>query len=158
MSELLFNKLHKEISDIQNRRFKLVILKIGFVTALLGLGSIKISTLQDLEYLLFIAPLPAVFFDLMILGESFAIRRIGKFLREQNQDLLIKEYEQFIYNNPDIFYKIACYGLTALAVVASYLLYGLKFPENAGTSLLLGSSVLVIITAGYYICQKRIKI
>ena len=103
MDEKFIQKLHKEMSETQQRRHKLDILKIGFVTALLGFGSIKLKDFLSFYQILYLVPLAAVFFDLLIMGEHYSKRRIGAFLRIKSK--LERNFEKYVSKKRDKFFK-----------------------------------------------------
>ena len=90
MADPIIEALHREISETQERRHKLDVLKIAFVTALLGFGAVKIKDITTFYQVLYLAPLVAVFFDLLVVGQHFSIRRIGAFLRLHSKSMLEK--------------------------------------------------------------------
>ena len=106
MAEDIIDSLRREISETQKRREKVNTLKIAFVTGLLGLGSLKLDGNGDATYrLLYLAPLAGLFFDLLILGEHFSIRRIGKFFRTECNDEGEHKWQKFVKENRDKFFK-----------------------------------------------------
>lgn len=115
-----FNKLRQEIAETQKRRQKLDILKIGFVSALLGFGSTKIQDLASFYHVLYIVPLVAIFFDMLIMGEHFSIKRIGAFLRIKSHESIEKEYENFVAKNRDIYFKYGYRGFTVLSIIIAF--------------------------------------
>lgn len=115
-----FNKLRQEIAETQKRRQKLDLLKIGFVSALLGFGSVKIQDIVSFYRMLYIVPLVAVFFDMLIMGEHFSIKRIGAFLRIKSPDDIEKEYETFVAKNRDKYFKYGSRGFTVLSFIAAF--------------------------------------
>jgi hypothetical protein len=122
MAEPIFDALRREISETQKQREKLGILKITFVTALLGFGSIKIDNFVSVYQVLYLAPLIALFFDLLVMGEHFSIRRMGVFLRLNSESQKEREYEDFVRNNRDRFFRLGSFGITALSYVAAMVL------------------------------------
>lgn len=89
-------RLHQEIRGTQLRRHKLDLLKIGFVTALLGFGAVEVGEFMAFYQTLYLVPLVAVFFDLLIMGEHFSVRRLGAFLRLHSPDKLEQKWEIFV--------------------------------------------------------------
>lgn len=112
-------RLRQEISETQQRRHKLDLLKITFVTALFGFGAVKIGEILNFYQTLYLIPLIAVFFDLLIMGEHFSIRRLGAFLRLHSKSPLEIEWEKFVSNNRDSFFKNGSRGFTVLSFVAA---------------------------------------
>ena len=115
-----FSKLRQEIAETQKRRQRLDLLKIGFVSALLGFGSVKIQDIISFYRMLYIVPLVAVFFDMLIMGEHFSIKRIGAFLRIKSPENIEKEYETYVATNRDKFFKYGSRGFTVLSFIAAY--------------------------------------
>ena len=73
--------LRKQIVNAQGRRVAYVHQKLTFVISFLGLGSISLGGVRTWP-LLYMAPVIALVFDFYILGEGFAIKRLGIFIRE----------------------------------------------------------------------------
>ena len=121
MSDFL-NKLRQEITETQKRRQKLDLLKIGFVTALLGFGSVKFQDIASFYHVLYIVPLVAVFFDMLIMGEHFSIKRLGAFLRLESHDDIEKKYEKFVAKNRDKYFKYGSRGFSVLSIIAAFYL------------------------------------
>lgn len=119
MADPIIETLHREISETQKRRHKLDILKIAFVTALLGFGAVKIKDITTFYQVLYLAPLVAVFFDLLVMGQHFFIRRIGAFLRLHSESALENKYQKFVRDNRDRFFKSGSRGFTLLSYIAA---------------------------------------
>lgn len=119
MTETILDKLRHELGETQKRRHRLGILKISFVTALLGFGSVRIEQFASFYPVLYLVPLVAVFFDLLVMGEHFSIRRLGAFLRLHSTDELEREWEGFVAKNRDRFFKNGSLGFTILSFVAA---------------------------------------
>lgn len=117
----ILDNLRKEISETQQRREKLQLLKIGFVSALLGFGGIDFKGVGSYYQALYVVPLIATFFDLLIQGEHFLIRRAGTFLRMHSSPLE-RKYESFVSKHRDIFFKYGSSGFTSLSYFASIVL------------------------------------
>jgi hypothetical protein len=102
------NNLRSEILQAQNRRADLVKQKLTFVSAAIGLGSIKFGEL-DTSLLLYVAPFVALAFDLYITGEDFGIKRGGAFLGREKSPAEPEEklWENFVCLNRDGFSVIA---------------------------------------------------
>jgi len=119
MSEALYQKLHLELSETQARRHKLDVLKISFVTTLLGFGGIKLQDSVAFFQLLYLVPLVSVLFDLLVMGQHYSIRRIGAFLRLSSQDQIERDFEVFVSRRRDSFFKWGSQGFTILSYLAS---------------------------------------
>ena len=129
MVDSILDKLRRELSETQQRRHKLGILKVSFVTALLGLGSLRIEQFASFYPVLYLVPFVTVFFDLLIMGEHYSIRRIGAFLRLHSADPLEKEWEIFVSKRRDVFFKNGSLGFTILSfVVGVVILYKMRGP------------------------------
>jgi hypothetical protein len=126
MSMRLLHKLHKELSETQNRRHNLDISKIAFISALLGFGSIKLSDLSSFYQLFYLVPLVTLFFDMLIMGEHFSIKRIGAFLRLESPDELENSYEKYVSSNRDIYFKNGSRGFSILSMIVSFVLLGIS--------------------------------
>jgi NADH:ubiquinone oxidoreductase subunit E len=73
MTENQSEVLLKELSETQQRRHKLDVIKITFVAGLLAFSSIQIKDIMTFYQTLYFVPLVAMFFDLLIMGEHFSI-------------------------------------------------------------------------------------
>lgn len=111
--------LRKEISETQSRREKLQLLKIAFVSALLGFGIGGIKEISPVYQGLYVAPLITTFFDLLIQGEHFSIRRADTFLRLNSPSHLTRNYEMFVSKNRDVFFRFGSAGFSSLSYLAS---------------------------------------
>src|SRR5438552_3432657 len=121
MAESVSKKIHSEIAETQKRRFQLYVLKIGFVTALLGFGGIHIQEVSSFYQALYLVPLVAVFFDLLIMGEHISIRRMGTYLRLHSEEDE-KTYEDYVMRHRDKFITVGLVGFTTLSFVAAFFL------------------------------------
>ena len=121
MAESVSKKIHSEIAETQKRRFQLYVLKIGFVTALLGFGGIHIQEVSSFYQALYLVPLIAVFFDLLIMGEHISIRRMGTYLRLHSEEDE-KTYEDYVMRHRDKFITVGLVGFTTLSFVAAFFL------------------------------------
>ena len=64
-------------------------------------------------------PLAAIFFDLLVMGQHFSIRRIGAFLRNTPQSTTEAEYEKYVSGQRDKFFKWGSRGFTVLTFFAA---------------------------------------
>ncbi len=114
------DSLLKELSETQLRRHKLDKAKIAFITALLGFGSIKFPQNVTFYQVLYLVPLVSIFFDLLVMGEQFSIRRIGAFLRLSLATPEIeKKWQLFVSKKRDKFFKYGSRGFTVLSYIVS---------------------------------------
>lgn len=123
----MHERLYREISETQQRRSKLDVLKITFVSALLGFGAVKIKDFTAFYQVLYVAPLVAVFLDFLVMGEHFSIRRVGAYLRLCDETSQAEhKYEYFVSKNRDKFFVVGSRGFTILSFVAAYVLLRLS--------------------------------
>lgn len=156
ITESFYEALRREISETQQRREKLGILKIAFVTALLGFGGVKIKDFISVYQLLYLAPLVALFFDVLTLGEHFSIRRIGSFLRLNSISQKERDYQEFVSKNRDRFFKYGSYAITTLSyIAASALLAGAKKGFSFLDGLWFSATYLLFVTIVWY-ANRRI--
>ena len=125
------SKIHEEILQTLERRSKIDMTKLSFVTALFGvgvIGKIKFNCGTDQITLfgtLYIAPFVALACDCFIMREIWSLRRIGCFL-QQYSSAGDTEFEKYLrrekLRNP--FYRVGSAGLTAVIIAVSiWLLY-----------------------------------
>ena len=146
--EPILEYLRKEIAETQQRREKLLLVKIAFVSALLGFGGGEFKEIGSIYQALYVVPLIATFFDLMIQGEHFSIRRAGTFLR-LNSSPLERAYEVFVGKNRDVFFRYGSAGFTSLSYFASIVLlrksnhlrFGIEWAWFAVLFLIFGFSI-----------------
>lgn len=119
--EPILEYLRKEISETQQRRERLQLIKIAFVSALLGFGGGEFKE-SSIYQALYVVPLIATFFDLLVQGEHFSIRRAGTFLRLNSSSDLERAYEIFVRKNRDVFFRYGSAGFTSLSYFASIVL------------------------------------
>ena len=122
MENSFFDKIRKEISETQQRRQKIDLLKITFVSALLGFGSIKFDNFRSFYQILYVAPLMSVFLDLLAMGEHFSIRRMGAYLRLCSESEHEQEYEDFISRNLDKYFIWGSRGFSFLSFLGAIFL------------------------------------
>ncbi len=123
------DKLHEEILQTLERRSKIDMTKLTFLTTLFGIGTIGKITINPagnsditLYGTVYIAPFVALICDCFTLRELWSIRRIGAFLCLYGEPQEQK-YERFVSQNRNIFYRAGFIGLTFLTiVVASWML------------------------------------
>ena len=88
LAKFLYSELRKEILEAQKIRTQLIGFKITFVSV--GSGLI-VANLQSVPIEILVVPaLAAVFFDLLINGYSFSIKRIGVYSRCYLEPILNK--------------------------------------------------------------------
>ncbi len=146
-------KIHKEIFQTQGRRHKLDLLKISLVTSLLGLGGINLKELLELYPMLYLPPLVALLFDHLLMREIHSIHRIGAYLRQNAPDPKEKEFEVFIKDKRNPYYRIACCGFTLLTILPSvFLLVSKQKLEILG---IIWFSIVALISIIFHISSFR---
>lgn len=134
-----FSSLRKELNETQNIRFKFAIQKLIFIIGLLGLSgiSLEIKNIENLKFLIYFVPFVSIMFDLYIIGENFGIRRIGNFLK-YNEDVLKEErFWEFLLNIPknksrDFFSVQGNTFSTLIAIVLSIFFVLITIESNSG--------------------------
>ena len=119
--------LREEKLKAQGTRSSYTQKKLAYVTALLGVGVLKIEVL-DLNPVLYLVPFVAAAFDLYILAEDYSVKRIGAWLREFSGLPLEHDWEKWVSENRDPF------ALIAMPILS--------------TLMLAGAAILICITCG----------
>ena len=78
-------QLRAEQQMHKDHRFKYVIYKLSFVTALFSIGSLGLEN-ETLISLVYLVPIVAVCYDIYIFAEDYKVKRIGVFLLETHED------------------------------------------------------------------------
>lgn len=152
--ESLIGKLHQEILQSQQSRLKIDLLKVTFVTALLGFGTFKSEDLKTLQYSLYLAPAVAIFFEMMSMGHTFAIRRCGKFLRLHSLSPLEKKYESWAATSRDPFFPSASIAFDVVSLLATVFLVRAvtgMWPTDGGKVILAALAIFQLIVWLVYI-------
>ena len=158
MCTIFLERLYREISETQQRRNKLDVLKITFVSALLGFGSMKIKDITAFYQVLYIAPLVAVFLDLLVMGEHFSIRRVGTFLRLSTETSPTEQqYEFFVTSNRDRFFVIGSRGFTILSFVAACALLRISRGVISFSELAWFGCVFIFFLVGLIVGSRQLK-
>jgi hypothetical protein len=114
--------LRQEKLDTQNRRAEFIKLKFLLVAGLFGIGNWEFSGISNNYLLLYLVPIIGFALDLYIHGETFAIRRIGFFVKEIDHNIPIEHsWEQFVNKNRDKF------TLVGTNVVSGLIFFGTFF-------------------------------
>ena len=135
--EKFVSRIHEEILQTLDRRHKLDLAKITFTTSLLGLGSFSIRQNPPLLSALFLAPLVALSFDLLIMRELHSLRRIGNFITQNSPRIITKDlpkhtdsielieysFEKGIKQERNPYYRTGLTLLTTIIWLASLLLF-----------------------------------
>lgn len=149
LAKFLYSELRKEILEAQKIRTQLIGFKITFVSV--GSGLI-VANLQSVPLEILVVPaLAAVFFDLLINGYSFSIKRIGVYSRCYLEPILeegvgwpksIPLWEGFVIQLKQRLSTIGNLGITILSVmIATFGLIG-TLPSIGSVSLLVIMALL----------------
>lgn len=114
----LFEKIRDDMMHTRQRRFQYQLGKIAAIGAFVGVG----SAAGGKSYLLFyLVPFVAVAFDFFILGESFTLRRMAAFIRNEKAGTGQTEHkwEEFVRENPDYLSSMANFLLTFASSLAA---------------------------------------
>jgi len=129
------DRLYKELQTVEQFRFKFSMAKIAFVTGLLGIGSVKLTTSGiDASRVLYLAPLVAVLFDILGMAATVSIYRIDAFLRvsgkQTNEDFCEKAWQVFLKDHRSSFSFWAATGFTAITFLPSvYELFRTRYSD-----------------------------
>lgn len=146
--ETWYDRIYSEIKDAQTRVNKIQVLKISFVTSLIGFGNIKLNDSKLFVEIFFFTPFVSVFFDFLIMGEFFSIRRIGAFIYQYPQNDKEAKYESLVNENKDNFFKFGNYGFSILSLVVS-IIY-IKKNEAISSTTFLIIWVLIILALLFF--------
>lgn len=77
--------LRQEIFNAQERRGKLLTLKLTFISSFFGIGAFGEFSSMNIpvgaDYIFYVIPFIALIFDLYLMGEDYGIKRAGNFLK-----------------------------------------------------------------------------
>ena len=164
----IFNALREEIARHSEHGFQRSGTKIAFTTTLLGLASINTSLLAALgiagskaldgEPLLYIAPLPAIFYDALLFSDKMSVRRIGQYLKTAYG--IPREYsnwEAWVSSNrlPWIA-NIGEYGFTLITLIYCPLLVWHRYAEKNYLGGLTTANPFSLLThLGEFVCKLQ---
>ncbi len=160
--EILWNylvELRKEVVQNQRIRTQIIGFKITFISAFIGILATKITFsdgakvpiyLTQYGNLLFVIPaFSAIFFDFLIHGYCFSIKRIGIYVEKVLEPKLITEqdvllWQTFLTKHKEYttqhFTKIGNWGLTFISILIAII--SLCYPYNPKFSPFLIFSIL----------------
>lgn len=110
--------LREEKLKTQETRSAYTQKKLAYVTALLGIGVLKIEQF-DLNPVLYLVPFVAAAFDLYILAEDYSVKRIGAYLRAHSSEAVEQVWEKWVTRNRDPFALIAMPILSTLMMAGA---------------------------------------
>jgi hypothetical protein len=79
--EPLLSRLHKEKLATQARRGALISRKLTWVSGLVAIGWIRLAHDLNLWLILYVVPFVGILVDLYIIGEDYAVKRMGAFVQ-----------------------------------------------------------------------------
>lgn len=153
-------RLYQELRQTQERRYKLSVLKIGFVTALLGFGGAKFQSTDNFQSSLYLAPLVGELFDLLIMAQNYGIHRMGAFARiHLSDDWIEKKWQIFVRDNRSWFAFAGSWGFTILSYVAAIGLLAIqsKTPTDWKLLWLWFGSIFVLFTICRWVGRRKLK-
>jgi len=124
----LFSELRKELVESQRIRTQIIGFKITFVSTAVGVIMTNLGKVPTI--LLAVPAFAAIFFDFLIYGYAFSVKRIGYYCRVHLEPVLRKEFQlpkdfllwqEFLVEEPKIRQSLTFsgnLGLTALACAA----------------------------------------
>jgi hypothetical protein len=155
--------LREELLQIKQQSFERTKQKTLLVISLLGLGSLSIKDSFILHFysLLYLVPIVCFCYDVLYLGDKFAARRIGSFMRQYGKDEMSKAWETFValpsIRGPWWMYWFGEVGITITAVISSLLILFHRFRESSanGIEYLFPVVISAIILAILYELNRR---
>jgi len=146
-------RLLDEMLETQKRRHRLDVLKIVLVTVLLGFGGLKTTGQPAFVAALYLAPLVAVFFDLLITGEHFSIGRIGAFLRIYQGDPAQQQWQKFVSQHRGRFFILGSVAFMLLTYVGAIaLLLSVNHPLRWHDAAWFGVLLLIFVMVRIQSC------
>ena len=108
LDEAFYFKLRDEMQQTRQRRFQFQLAKVTSLGTLVGAASLLIKNFE-LNIFFYVIPFIAFSFDLLIVSESFTLRRLSFFIFEEKKSAQGAEHrwELFVRNNPDRFASTA---------------------------------------------------
>jgi hypothetical protein len=115
--------LRKEIFQSQERRGKLLIHKLSFVSGFFGIGAFeKLDEIKlgiNTDYIFYIIPFIALIFDLYLMGEDYAVKRAGFFIKTSLVSPEVeKQWENFVEEGKRDYFSTWAYRITTILIVA----------------------------------------
>ena len=94
-------QLRAEQQMHKDHRFKYVIYKLSFVTALFSIGTVGLEN-DILISLVYLVPIVALCYDIYIFAEDYKVKRIGIFLLDTYKDPKIDEKTKVVISDLEI--------------------------------------------------------
>jgi hypothetical protein len=157
---VFLTELRKEIMDTQERRGRLIRLKLTFISSFFGLGTFNAFKINDITfqtvYLFYIIPIVALIFDLNIMGEDFGIKRAAKFIRERMETPSVeKDWELYVHLNRDKFTKVG-FIISAILVCSICFFMVIKF-DHPSTFVLITWLAISSLTIWINVFYSKIR-
>lgn len=114
--------LRKEIFQSQERRGKILIQKLSFITGLFGIGAIgkfgEPNMNINTDYIFYIIPFIALIFDLYLMGEDYSVKRAGHFIKNSiavpSEE---KRWEEYIQKGKRDKFPSWAYRITTILII-----------------------------------------
>jgi len=161
--------LRDELLQIKQHSFERTKQKTLLVTAILGIGSLNTSNSLILHFysLLYLVPVVCFTYDILYLGDKYAARRIGSFMRQYGEDGMNKAWENFVakpcIRGPSWLYWMGEVGITFTAILSALIILFHNLREqNSSTKeflapLALNISLLVVLYIINMLTKQRYK-
>lgn len=124
--KFFLTEIYKEKITAQKRRGDLVAKKLAWVTGLLAAGIVNlkfvyagIEIFKTNSFLVYVAPVISLVFDLYILGENYGIKRMGCFIRMTMKDTPDGNWESFVSPRRDVFSGFALFFSSMIILISS---------------------------------------
>jgi hypothetical protein len=114
-------RFYRELRILQKRRYQLSVLKITFVTGFLGFGSYQPGNDAPYFFSLYLAPLVAVLFDILVWANDVAIKRIGAFFTDTYPWTPESKWQEYVnkHASSKLFNSLGHYGFTVVTSIAA---------------------------------------
>ena len=135
-SEEILASLREELLQIKQQSFERTKQKTLLVITLLGLGSLSIKDSFVLHFysLLYLVPVVCFCYDVLYMGDKFAARRIGSFVRQYGKDGMSRAWEIFVASpnirGPWWLYWFGEIGITITAAISSVIILFHRLDEQ----------------------------
>lgn len=147
--------LREELLQIKQQSFERTKQKILLTITLLGFGSLSLKDSFILHFysLLYLVPVVCFCYDILYLGDKFAARRIGSFVRQYGKDGMSKAWETFVASpqirGPGWLYWFGEVGITITAMTSAViiLLHRLRESQAGLAEMLAPVGIDIIILA-----------
>jgi hypothetical protein len=161
----LFVELRKEILEAQKIRAQVLGFKFTFITGAMGLIVAKLDTID--KSILVLPAFAAIFFDFIVCSISFSIKRIGCYVRDYIEPVLVKEQDipkdfvmwQKFLTQPKTRQNLALYGnigVTLLSVVIGIIGLLMDFRPVISLALMAALIIFMIVDVSAYFEPRKL--